>query len=85
MYKGAIKGKPQKKRVEKLYTPWLQFQIKSETEFLTNTLIDFKYNYMAAAKYLGVQRSHLYGLCKKYGIERPKSETGETGSKFLGL
>ena len=61
-----------KKRADKLETVWLKFQIESETNFLKNILLANNYNYKASAKFLGIERSHLYNLVKKYGITRPQ-------------
>ena len=61
--------KPHKKREDRLTSPWLLFQIGSETQFLKKTLIDQNYNMSQTAKFLGIQRSHLYNLIKKYKIK----------------
>lgn len=53
------------------------FQDQTEKILITTHLINNYWNYSRTARSLNIQRSHLYNLIKKYGIQRPAPEGQE--------
>ncbi len=49
-----------------------EFKEKSEKAFIENQINVNSWNISKTAEVLGIQRSHLYGKMKKYGIEKAK-------------
>jgi DNA-binding NtrC family response regulator len=49
-----------------------EFKEKSEKAFIEKQLDVNSWNISKTAEVLGIQRSHLYGKIKKYGIEKGK-------------
>ena len=64
-------GTKKRTKKDKAETPWIKFQTESESNYLKSVLLDHNFNMMQTAKHLGLQRSHLYNLIKKYKISRP--------------
>ena len=51
-----------------MYTNYKYFQEDTERLFIEAKLCEFEYNMAKTAREIGIERCHLYNLCKKYQI-----------------